>query len=86
MTTMTIGNALTGGQDPDYYNGRADAYDDSAQLTLDHLTVRAGIHADYAHLPYALGYMDRVLELRMEHDAVTAAETELAHTDLVDAR
>lgn len=86
MSLMTLGPAITGGQDPAYYTGRADAYDDSNTLTIDHLTIRAGIHADYAHLPYALGYMDRVIEFRMERDAVTAAETELAHTDLAGTR
>jgi hypothetical protein len=29
---------------------------------------------------YALGYADRILELRREHTATTAAQTDLAHT------
>jgi hypothetical protein len=83
MTTMTIAPA-TGNyaDDPDYYAGRADAYDDTAGRTLDELIVLAGMAVDYASIPYALGYLDRVTELRLESDAVTAAETELAHTDL----
>lgn len=85
MTTMTIAVVNTDEQDP-YYAGRADAYDDSATLTIEQLVVRAGTYADYANVMYALGYMDRVIEFRMERDAVTAAETELAHTDVADAR
>jgi hypothetical protein len=68
-----------------YYTGRADADDDSNTLTTAHMTVRASYFVDESEksdLDYALGYMDRLLELRMENAAVTAAETELAHTPL----
>ncbi len=67
--------------DPEYAAGRADAYDDTRTLTLAQLADRAALYAEHAHLLRALGYADRVLEMRMEHAAVTAAETELAHTD-----
>ncbi len=74
--TLTTDNST---HNPDYYQGRADAYDDSHTRTVDQMVVLAGTAADYAHLDYALGYMDRVIELRLETEAVTAAETELAH-------
>jgi hypothetical protein len=66
--------------DPDYYRGRADAYDDSHTRTVDELVALTGMAIDYASIPYALGYFDRVAELRMETDAVSAAEAELAQT------
>jgi hypothetical protein len=80
MTTMTLAPA-TGGfaHHPDYYRGRADAYDDSATRTLDQLVAIAGIAVDYATAPYAQGYTARVLELRLELDAVAPMEMELAH-------
>jgi len=71
---------------PDYHQGRADAYDDSRTRTLDELVVHAGASADHATIPYALGYMDRVIELRMELSAVSAAEAELAYADKAVAR
>lgn len=67
--------------DPAYARGRADAYDDAHTLTLDALKARAAEYAEHAHLFTALGYMDRVLEMRMEEAAVAAAETELAWFD-----
>lgn len=67
--------------DPAYYEGRADAYDDSKTRTVTEMVVLASMAIDFASLPYALGYFDRVTELRMEDDMVTAAETELAHAD-----
>ncbi|KIF66251.1 hypothetical protein HY68_36695 [Streptomyces sp. AcH 505] len=83
MTTMTPAPATTGDPDP-YYAGRGDAYDDSATLTLDQLNVRAALHAEYhPALMYVLGYQDRIIELRFELAAVKAAETELAHVDLL---
>jgi hypothetical protein len=86
MSLMTIAPATGNyGDDPDYYTGRADAYDDSATRTVDQMVVLASMAVDYASIPYALGYLDRVTELRRELDAVTAAETELAHTDLPKA-
>ncbi|MFK0288289.1 hypothetical protein ACIQVL_48630 [Streptomyces sp. NPDC090499] len=82
MTTQTIDLATNGfAHDPDYSRGRADAYDASRTRTNDQMTVLAGMAADHATLPYALGFMDRVIELRLEQDAVAGAETELAWTD-----
>lgn len=82
MTAMTIDTNGTSEPDP-YYAGRADAYDDSATLTIPELIVRAWLYADHhPDLMYTLGYMDRLLELRRENAAVKEAETELAHTDL----
>ncbi|MFB9558593.1 hypothetical protein ACFFTP_30985 [Streptomyces roseoviridis] len=78
MTTHTpLGDHA---QHPEYAAGRADAYDDETTLTLDQLAARAALYAEHAHLLRALGYADRVLEKRLEQIAVTAAETELAHT------
>lgn len=63
-------------RDPDYFHGRADAYDDAQTLTLAELVIRSGAATDYASLPYALGYSAVVIELRMEADA----EAEIAQT------
>ncbi|WP_329376190.1 hypothetical protein [Streptomyces sp. NBC_01483] len=63
-------------RDPDYFHGRADAYDDVQTLTLDELVIRSGAATDYASLPYALGYSAVVIELRMEADD----ESEIAQT------
>jgi hypothetical protein len=63
-------------RDPDYFHGRADAYDDAQTLTLDELVIRSGAATDYASLPYALGYSAVVIELRMEADA----EADIAQT------
>ncbi|MEU7338640.1 hypothetical protein [Streptomyces sp. NPDC007074] len=63
-------------RDPDYFHGRADAYDDAQTLTLDELIIRSGAATDYASLPYALGYSAVVIETRMEADA----EVEIAQT------
>lgn len=83
MTTMTLAPAFGNyADDPDYAIGRADAYDDSHTRTVDQLIALASMAVDYASIPYALGYLDRVSELRRETDAVTAAETELAHTPI----
>lgn len=80
MTTMTIAPAAGGfAHHPDYYRGRADAYDDSQTRTLDQLVALAGAAIDYATIPYAHGYTDRVTELRLETDAVAPMEMELAH-------
>lgn len=85
MTAMTTAVANISEPDP-YYAGRGDAYDDSATLTIPELIARAWMYADHhPDLMYALGYMDRLLELRREHAAVKEAETELAHTDLTAA-
>ncbi|MEU6979666.1 hypothetical protein [Streptomyces sp. NPDC046371] len=79
QTTTPLAHSYA--RDPEYAAGRADAYDDETTLTLEQLAARAALYAEHAHLLRALGYADRVLEKRLEHDAVTAAETELAHTD-----
>lgn len=80
MSLMTLAPATT--DDPHaYFQGRAEAHDDANTLTLDQLVVRGGIYGDHADLMYALGYLDRVLELRLEHDAVSGAEAELAHAN-----
>jgi hypothetical protein len=79
QTIAPIGGSFA--HDPQYANGRADAYDDSHTLNVDELSVRASLHAEHGDLAFAFGYADRVLEIRMEQAAVTAAETELAHTD-----
>jgi hypothetical protein len=82
MSILTLDlNTNSFASDPEYAAGRADAYDDSHTLTLHALTARAAEYTEHGHLLRALGYMDRVLEMRMEHDAVTAAETELAHAN-----
>lgn len=81
MTVQTI--APTGfdhTNDPDYYRGRADAYDDSQTRTVDEMVVLAGMAIDYASIPYAQGYTARVNELRLELDAVAPMEMELAQT------
>jgi hypothetical protein len=82
MTTMTLAPATGGFSDnhPDYYLGRADAYDDARTRTVDELVVLAGMAIDYATIPYAQGYTARVTELRLELDAVAPMEMELAQT------
>ncbi|MFF7476604.1 hypothetical protein [Streptomyces sp. NPDC008092] len=85
MSLMTF-DVLTDGfaNDPAHSAGRADAYDDTKTLTVDELVIRAGMHADHhPNLAYAVGYMDRVIELRLELDAVSEAETELVWTDRI---
>lgn len=82
MSLMTLVDAITGPQNPDYYAGRADAHDEHATgTTLTELAHRARLIADHhPSTQYALGYTDRVLELRREHTATIAAQTDLAHT------
>lgn len=81
MSLMTFTTAATPfSNDPEYARGRADAYDDSKTRTVDEMVALMGMAIDYASIPYALGYSDRVTELRMETDAVSAAESELAQT------
>jgi len=80
MTIQTLGRPTDPYRNhPAYYAGRADAYDDSTTRTLDQMTALASMAIDYADLPYAFGYSDRVNELHLEHDAVTPMEIELAH-------
>ncbi|MFE7111715.1 hypothetical protein ACFU98_29830 [Streptomyces sp. NPDC057575] len=88
MTTMTIAPAITGGQDPAFYAGRADAYDDHrAGTDLATLIVRLGyLIDDHPVIQYAAGYAARVWEIDREQRAVTVAELELAHSVLGGAR
>lgn len=82
--THTPGNYS---HDPNYAAGRADAYDDSHALSLDELLTRANAYIDHAPMQRALGYLDRVAEIRQElAPIVIAAETELAWADLKRAR
>ncbi|MEU9998060.1 hypothetical protein [Streptomyces sp. NPDC050848] len=83
MSELTL-TAVPGGyrHDPEYAAGRADAYDDSHDRTLDELATIAAQYVEHAHLLRALGYCDRVTEVRMERAMVATAETELAHTDI----
>lgn len=81
MTIQTIAPAVSPyANDPEYFLGRADAYDDSATRTVDQMVVLMGMAIDYASIPYASGYSDRVTELRLELDVVAGAESELAQT------
>jgi hypothetical protein len=82
MSELTL-TTTPGGyrHDPQYAAGRADAYDDSHTRTLDQLIALATEYVEHAHLLRALGYCDRITEVRMERETVAAAETELAHTD-----
>ncbi|GAA2770592.1 hypothetical protein [Streptomyces showdoensis] len=83
MSLMTLTTSITGGHDPDLYAGRADAYDEHAQgATLTELAHRAAVIADlHPSTGYALGYADRVLEIRREEQGHVAVETENAHTE-----
>ncbi|MFD7980277.1 hypothetical protein [Streptomyces sp. NPDC059071] len=88
MSLMILATTITGGHDPDFYAGRADAHDEHRDgAILTELTHRAAVIADlHPSTLYALGYSDRVLEIHREHSASTAAETNLAHTDLTGGR
>jgi hypothetical protein len=87
MTTMTLAPAFDAFPgDPLYAQGRADAYDDeTAGLTLDQLSARAVQYAEHAPISAAFGYTDRVLEIRAEHAARTAAETHVAYIHHIPA-
>ncbi|WP_097865854.1 hypothetical protein [Streptomyces sp. rh34] len=77
MTTMTIAPALTGGHDPAYYAGRADAYDDHQDgTTLQVLTVRLSYLIDqHPDVHYVTGYAARVLEIDAEQRHITTNDT-----------
>ena len=82
MSIQTIASTIGDRpKDPDYYAG-ADAYDDSQTRTVDEMVALMGMAIDYASIPYAQGYSDRVTELRLELDVVSAAESEIAQTTL----
>lgn len=67
MTTMTFAPILAGGIDPDFYAGRADAYDDHADLTPEELSVRADYITDlHPSLAYAQGYDAYVKGVQLE--------------------
>lgn len=78
MQTFTLPDSRN--EHPDYYLGRADAYDHSHDRTVDQMVVLTGMAIDYATVAYARGYSDRVTELRLELDAVAPMEMELAQT------
>jgi hypothetical protein len=80
MTIQTLAPTNSAHDDLDYYRGRADAYDHSHTRTIDEMVVLASMAIDHATLPYAMGYTDRVTELRLELDAVAPMEMELAQT------
>lgn len=87
MTLMTF-NLVNGGFAgyPAHSIGRADAYDDAKTLTVDQLVVRAGMYADHhPSLAYAIGYMDHVIEIRLEQDITAGCEAELAWADKTPA-
>ncbi|MFE3381365.1 hypothetical protein [Streptomyces anulatus] len=77
MTTMTLAPALLHGNDPAYYAGRADAYDDHRNgTTPDELTVRLGYLIDqHPDIHYVLGYAARVLEIDAEQRHITTVDT-----------
>ncbi|MFD9443463.1 hypothetical protein [Streptomyces sp. NPDC060001] len=74
MTTMTIAPA-TGGfsaDDLDRFAGRADAYDDHADLTLEELNVRAGYITDlHPNLAYTQGYDAYVKSVQYEQELIS---------------
>ncbi|MEU6925502.1 hypothetical protein [Streptomyces sp. NPDC046631] len=88
MTTMTIAPAITGGQDPAFYAGRADAYDDHrAGTNLATLIVRLGyLIDDHPVVQYAAGYAARVWEIDQEQRDATASQLEVAHNLKAGAR
>lgn len=77
MTTMTTTLTLPGGQDPEHYAGRADAYDEhTAGATLTELLVRAAYILDlHPSDAYGRGYSAYVTGARLEQDADAAIET-----------
>lgn len=81
MTTMTLAPTGLEGQDPAYYAGRADAYDDhQAGTPLQVLTVRLGYLIDlHPDTPYVTGYAARVWEIHREQNAATDVQADHAH-------
>ncbi|WP_228994347.1 hypothetical protein [Streptomyces sp. DH8] len=77
MTTMTPTPALLHGNDPAYYAGRADAYDDHHDGTTPHeLTIRLGYLIDHhPNTPYVTGYGARVREIEAETRHLTNRDT-----------
>ncbi|MFB7867418.1 hypothetical protein [Streptomyces sp. NPDC056069] len=83
MSLMTLATTITGGQHPDFYAGRADAYDAHHQgATPTELAHRSAVIADlHPSTLYALGYADRVLEISREQAAHAAAQADTTHTE-----
>lgn len=88
MTTMTIAPAITGGQDPSFYAGRADAYDDhQAGTDLAVLIVRLSYLIDsHPDVQYVAGYAARVWEIDREQRTAKASQLEVAHNLKAGAR
>jgi hypothetical protein len=60
-----------------YYTGRADAYDEHADLTVDELSVRAAYITDlHPSLAYALGYTAYVKGVQLEQQLTSGRTTE----------
>lgn len=78
MTTMTFTPILTGGLDPDYYAGQADAYDDDrAGLTPEELSVRADYITDlHPSAAYGRGYTAYVKGVQLAQDLTSGRTTE----------
>ncbi|RSS33781.1 hypothetical protein [Streptomyces sp. WAC08241] len=82
MSLMTLTTAITGNQDPNFYAGRADAYDDHQTGTpLDTLNTRAAYNAEHHNPMYAAGYYARVLEIRRETADINDLQADIAHTE-----
>ncbi|MFC7794574.1 hypothetical protein [Streptomyces cinereoruber] len=82
MSLMTLTAAITGDQDPDYYAGRADAYDDhQAGTPLDVLITRATYNTAHHTPGYAKGYSTRVEEIRREIADINDLQADIAHTE-----
>ncbi|QGZ53287.1 hypothetical protein GPZ77_34215 (plasmid) [Streptomyces sp. QHH-9511] len=80
MSLMTIAPAITDGQDPAFFAGRADAYDEHTDgATIAQLQTRADYITDLHDPQYAAGYTARLHEIRRETAALTAAQTDTAH-------
>ncbi|MFI9194097.1 hypothetical protein ACIG0A_32965 [Streptomyces californicus] len=77
MTTTTHTPTLLHDNDPAYYAGRADAYDDHQTGTpLPVLTVRLSYLIDHhPNTHYVLGYAARVREIQAETRHLTTIDT-----------
>lgn len=81
MTTMTITTTSLEGQDPAYYAGRADAYDEhNAGVSLAELLVRSAYIGDlHPSGAYGLGYSAYIAGVRLEQAAATDVQSDHAH-------
>ncbi|MFJ6238943.1 hypothetical protein ACIQH0_33230 [Streptomyces griseus] len=77
MATPTITPAFLNNNDPAYYAGRADAYDDHRDGTTPSvLAVRLGYLIDHhPNTHYVLGYAARVREIHAETRHLTTIDT-----------